>query len=157
MSTPLHGTRWPLIVLLWIVGLFAAAQFGKLSLTLSQLAEVYPGAGLAVPLLVSVVGVVGILFGPVSGGLVARIGIRRAMLGAMLLGAAMSALQALVLPLPLFMVSRVIEGASHLTIVVAAPTLMAELATGRDRPVVMGLWGTFFGVSFALVAAVVPG
>ena len=55
-------------------------------------------------------------------------------------------------PLSLLLASRVLEGASHLTIVVAAPTLMATLCTQRMRGAAMTLWGTFFGVSFALTA-----
>jgi predicted MFS family arabinose efflux permease len=49
----------------------------------------------------------------------------------------------------------VLEGAGHLVLVVAIPTLMAGLTAPRDRGLVMGLWATFFGVGFALGALVV--
>ncbi|EAR52781.1 Probable transporter, Major facilitator superfamily protein (MFS) [Oceanicola granulosus HTCC2516] len=149
-------TDWPLEALLWAAGLLAAAQFGKLSLTLAALGARYPEAGGVLPFAVSVVGIVGILLGPVTGGLVTWIGLRRAVLGALLLGAGLSLVQAAELPLWLLLVTRAAEGVSHLALVVALPTLMAEAASDRDRPVVMGFWGTFFGVSFALLALAAP-
>jgi hypothetical protein len=48
----------------------------------------------------------------------------------------------------------VIEGASHLAIVVAAPTLIAQLSADKDRGLTLTLWGTFFGVAFAVLAFV---
>ncbi|QQA44488.1 MFS transporter [Pelagovum pacificum] len=155
MHTPRQTDR-ALVALLWITGLFAAAQFGKISLTLALLGERYATAGSLLPFTVSVVGIMGILFGPIAGGIVTRIGLRRALLGALMLGAATSALEALGPPLWLFLSLRVVEGASHLALVVALPTLMAESSSDRDRPVVMGLWGTYFGVSFAILALVLP-
>ena len=53
--------------------------------------------------------------------------------------------------LPLFLASRVVEGASHLAIVVAAPTLIAQLSTARHRGLTLSLWSTFFGVAFAVL------
>jgi len=45
-----------------------------------------------------------------------------------------------------------IEGASHLIIVVAAPTLIAQISNEPYRSIAMTLWSTFFGVAFALFA-----
>lgn len=146
-------TNWLLIFLLLLVGLFAAAQFGKLTLTLEYLREVYGSSG---ALLISVVGVVGILFGAVAGASVSRIGMARAVLGAALLGGFISLFQASLPGFPAMASLRVIEGLSHLAIVVAAPTLMAAHATDRDRPVVMGIWAAFFGISLALTAVLLP-
>lgn len=147
-------TNWLLIGLLFVVGLFAAAQFGKIALMLGVLAEVYPGRPL--PLAVSALSVAGILFGVTAGLVVARIGARKALLGALALGATLSFIQTTLPPFPGFMVLRVLEGFAHLVLVVAAPTLMSAVAAPRDKPVAMGLWGTFFGVGFAVSAAVIP-
>jgi len=149
------STDWKIVILLFAAGLLAAAQFAKISLSLAPLAQAYRGSA-AVPFMVSLLSVMGIALGPVMGGIVTRLGIRRAVLGALALGAAVSLTQALILPLPLMVASRLIEGASHLTLVVALPTLMAEAATPRDKPVVMGLWGTYFGVAFAVLALAIP-
>ena len=147
-------TRWGLIALLYATGLLSALQFGKVSLFLPALAERYPAA----PFLVSAVAVLGILGGVLAGGIVAKVGARRAILWAVAGSALLSLAQ---VPLPGFaalMGLRLVEGAGHLALVVALPTMMAAESSERDRPVVMGLWGTFFGVGFALGALVpVPG
>jgi MFS family permease len=145
-------TNWPLVLLIWAAGLGAAAQYGKVAVIFDRLTEVYPGGGVALGFAVSLVGFLGILLGVVAGVLVARIGYRRALLSALVAGAAMSALQALFPPLPLFLASRVVEGAAHLAIVVAAPTMIAQLCAPGDRGLALTLWGSFFGVAFAVLA-----
>lgn len=147
-------TDWRLIGLLYIGGLLAAWQFAKIALSLVDLAAVYQGY--SAPLLVSGVSVAGIVFGATAGVLIARIGARLALLAALLAAAGLTAAQALLPPYPVIMILRVLEGFAHLSIVVAAPTLMAAVAVGKDVPVAMGLWGTFFGVGFALAAFVFP-
>ena len=150
----LMKTDWRLIALLFAVGLLAAAQFAKIALTLVPLEAVYPGAPL--PWAVSALSVAGILFGVTAGVIVARFGARRVLLTAMSFAALASALQALLPSYPVFFALRLVEGLTHLAMVVAAPTLMAAVAAPRDKPVAMGLWGTFFGVGFAGAAAVIP-
>ena len=150
-------TNWLLIWLLWLAGLGAAAQYGKISVIFDRLPAIYPEAGQALGFIVSLVGFVGILFGVVAGLLVARLGYRRALIGALWGGAALSLLQALLPPLPAMLALRALEGASHLAIVVAAPTLIAQLSAPRHSGLSLTLWSTFFGVSYtALVWAGLP-
>lgn len=136
---------------LWAAGLGAAAQYAKMSVIFDLLPDLYPQAGAALGFLVSLVGGVGILFGIVAGLMVARIRYRRALLSALWLGAAVSAFQALLPGFGWMLASRVVEGLSHLAIVVAAPTLIAQLSTIKDRGFTLTLWGTFFGVAFAIL------
>ena len=136
---------------LWAAGLGAAAQYAKISVIFDLLPDLYPEAGPALGFLVSLVGGVGILFGVVAGLMVARIRYRRALLFALWLGAAVSVFQALLPGFGWMLASRVVEGLSHLAIVVAAPTLIAQLSTIKDRGFTLTLWGTFFGVAFAIL------
>ena len=85
------------IFAIWAAGLGAAAQFGKMSVAYPALEFVYSGksvagyaaqSAVAIGLILSVVGLVGLIFGTTAGLLVARIGPRRAILAALLLGAA---------------------------------------------------------------------
>lgn len=149
-----HRTDWRLIGLLYVGGLLAAWQFAKIALSLGALSQAYPEY--PVELLVSGLSVAGILLGATAGVLIARVGARRALLGALIFAAVLSAFQAMLPAYPVMMGLRVLEGGAHLAIVVAAPTLMAISAVGRDVPVAMGLWGTFFGVGFALAALLFP-
>ena len=52
--------------------------------------------------------------------------------------------------------SRLLEGLSHLAIVVTAPTLIAQLTTQRYQGMALTLWGSYFGVAFAIIALGAP-
>ncbi|MCX7289097.1 MAG: MFS transporter [Rhodobacterales bacterium] len=146
-----------LVLLLWCAGLGAAAQFGKISILYDTLRATYGGNGeVALGLVVSIVGMVGLIFGTTAGLLVARIGPRRAIVAALAAGAMMSALQALMPAYPLMLASRMIEGASHLAIVVVGPTMIATLAPEARRPLAMTLWSSFFGVTYTVLALIGP-
>lgn len=145
------------VLALWLAGIGAAAQFGKLSFAFDIFAARFPGHGpVGIGLLVSVVGIVGLVFGTTAGLLFARIGPRRAIVAALALGAAMSALQCLTLPYPALFLTRVIEGFSHLAIVVVGPTMIAGIALPRHQGLAMTLWSSFFGVTYAVLALVAP-
>lgn len=146
----LHRTA--LVFALWFAGLGAAGQFAKISVQIVEIGALYPESGGWLGFTVSLISAMGALLGLFTGILGNRIGARRMVLGGLALGAAISALQALGLPLWLLLATRVVEGLAHLGIVVAAPTLMSEAASDRWRPAAMTLWGTFFGTAFALVA-----
>lgn len=150
----IQRTNWALIGLLWTTGLLAAAQFAKLTLTIDGLQVVYPDA--SVPLAVSGVSIVGILGGALAGFFVARIGARRAVLWAVICSALLSLVQGIDMPFAAFMSTRILEGFGHLLLVVALPTMMVTLAIPADKSVVMGIWGTFFGVGYAVLALVIP-
>ncbi|WP_280322835.1 MFS transporter [Sulfitobacter faviae] len=122
-----------------------------MSVIFDLLPDIYPQAGAALGFLVSLVGGVGILLGVVAGLVVARVRYRRALLFALWLGAAVSAFQAFLPGFGWMLASRVVEGLSHLAIVVAAPTLIAQLSAVKDRGFTLTLWGTFFGVAFAVL------
>jgi DHA1 family inner membrane transport protein len=146
------------IFMLWAAGLGSAAQFGKVSVAYDQIAAAYPGHGaVGIGLVVSIVGIVGLIFGTTAGLLVARIGPRRAIVAALVMGAVVSAVQTLMPPYPLMLVLRGIEGFSHLAIVVVGPTMIAGLAPPRHQGLAMTLWSSFFGVTYAILALIGPG
>ena len=146
-----------LTLTLYLAGLGAAGQFSKLAVSFVTLTEVYAGRDeTMLGLTVSLISLVGLILGLVAGIVVSRIGARKALVGALALGAVVSLWQASLPALPVMMASRVLEGASHLLIVVAAPTLIAEATPDRYRPAALTLWSTFFGVAFALTAVAAP-
>ncbi|GHG87024.1 MFS transporter [Pseudodonghicola xiamenensis] len=145
---------WIAIVALYATGLGAAGQFAKMAVILPELGRAYPEAGTLLGFLVSLLSLMGVLLGLVAGLLVARIGFRRTLIWALTAGCAISLAQTSLPPLPVMLALRVAEGATHLAIVVAAPTLIAQIAPDRIRPAALTLWGTFFGVAFAMVALV---
>lgn len=145
------------ILALWCAGLGAAAQFGKISILYQDLALHYAGAGaLGVGFMVSVVGLVGLIFGTTAGLVVARVGARRAIFWALALGAVVSVVQGFLPPYPVMMATRVLEGASHLTIVVVGPTVIASVASVRMQGAAMTLWSSFFAMTYAILAFIAP-
>lgn len=78
------------------------------------------------------------------------IGYRRLLLAGLGLGAMLALLQSLNTGYLLFWVTRALEGAPHLAVVVTAPTLIVANDTG---PSPWAGWSTFVGVAFTVTAA----
>ncbi|MEM8553342.1 MAG: MFS transporter [Pseudomonadota bacterium] len=153
-----HGIRSLFIVLLlWIAGLACAMQFAKISVPFADIQSLYPGYGPSLGWLLSVVSLVGALAGAVAGGLAGRFGLLRVLVGGLALGGVVSLAQASLPSFGWMLLSRIIEGMSHLAIVIAAPTLIVQASAPRYRGAAMALWSTFFGVAFALMAWFGPG
>jgi len=150
--------RSPLFVVLalWAAGLGAAAQFAKIVVIFPELQSHYGETGAASGYLVSLISFVGMGLGLVAGVIAIQIGLRRLLLSGLWLGAIISAWQATLPGFEAMLLSRFVEGLSHLAIVVAAPTLIAQTSTHRHQGAALTLWGTFFGVAFAAVALFAP-
>jgi AAHS family 3-hydroxyphenylpropionic acid transporter len=149
-------THWPRVVCLWLCGVVAAMQFAKLSFAFAALQQWYALSAAQMGIILSTVGLTGLAFGVTMGLYAHAIGYRRLLLTGLALGAVLATLQSLMLP-PLWLwVTRVLEGVSHLAVVVAAPTLIAVSCAPRQRSVAMGLWSTFVGVAFAITGAFGP-
>lgn len=145
-------TSSSLIFTLWLSGLCAAAQFSKISILFPQLEEIYPNSNSNIGILLSFISIIGVIFGLVAGLYIQRVGFRKSLLLALGLGTIISIIQATLPPFSLMLATRVIEGLSHLIIVIAAPTLIAQFSLKKHRNYSMTLWSTFFGVSYALTA-----
>jgi AAHS family 3-hydroxyphenylpropionic acid transporter len=145
-------TNWLFVLVLMFSGIGAAMQFAKFSVAFDTLTSFYGADPALIGLALSIVGTVGLIFGVSAGVLTSHLGYRRVLITALTIGAASSAVQALLPPMAIMLASRLIEGMSHLGIVVAAPTMMISVSARRHRSIIMGLWGTFFGVAFSLMA-----
>lgn len=141
-----------IILALWSAGLGGAAQFAKMGVPLPELEAIYPQAGAAIGWLVSLISAMGVVFGVIAGILAARLGFKQLLIVSLLAGAVLSLVQALLPAFPAMLGLRVLEGLSHLGIVVSAPTLIGTLTPPNWRAAAMTLWGTFFGVAYALTA-----
>ncbi len=146
------ATRFLITLILWFAGLCAAAQFAKMGLFLPELQQLYPTAEATTGLLITLISLVGAVFGLVAGIFVGKLGAYRALVMGLVIGSGVSLLQAVSQPLYSLLITRILEGISHLAIVIAAPTLIAQYNTPKYRATAMTFWGTFFGVSFAVTA-----
>ncbi len=155
-SASQQRTNWPAIATLFAAGIAAAMQFAKIAPVMDAVSAQFNFSLVEAGLSVSVLGIVGIIFAISAGAIVAAIGLQRGILIALFTGAAIAACGALAPNAALFLVSRVAEGFAHLLIVVCAPALMAAYAASKDRPIVLSLWGCFFGLGFAITSALAP-
>lgn len=145
-------TNITLVALLWLAGLGAAMQFSKVSLQFTALQDIYPNAPMGVAFIVSLISFLGIILGLLAGIFLAKNGFRKWLIIALFLGGIISLYQATFPPLPLMLATRLLEGISHLIIVVAAPTMISYITAKRHIAVAMSVWSTFFGVTFALTS-----
>lgn len=102
--------------------------------------------------LVSAITAVAALLGTPAGLWVRRRGGRRALLAGLAVLAVAGAAGAVAPGLGWMLAARVVEGAGFLLVVVAAPSLMAQMAGRPDQPAVLALWGTAIAVGLAASA-----
>jgi MFS transporter, DHA1 family, inner membrane transport protein len=155
-AAPRTHTDWLVIGVLFTAGLVAAMQFAKVAPVMGDVQAAFGlglvGAGFAV----SVLGLIGLIFGVAAGAVVAAIGLKRALYIALFGGAAMAAIGAVAPNGTVFLATRLAEGFSHLLVVVAAPALMTAHSTRKDMPFVLAIWGCFFGFGFGIMSLVAP-
>ncbi len=155
-ASPRIKTDWLVIGVLFTAGLVAAMQFGKVAPVMGDVQVAFGlglvGAGFAV----SILGLIGLIFGVAAGAVVAAIGLKRALYIALFGGAMMAAIGAVAPNGALFLATRLAEGFSHLLVVVATPALMTAHSSRKDMPFVLAIWGCFFGFGFGIMSLVAP-
>lgn len=149
-------TRWPPILAILAGGILGAAQIGKVPAAMTTIGAEF-GLGLAgAALLVSLFALMAALGGLAIGLAAARIGPNRALVSGLALGA-VAATGAALAPGPVaLLAARVAEGAGFLLLTVAAPGLIAGLATPKDRPTAMAIWGAYMPLGVAIGLASAP-
>lgn len=145
------STQWLSVIMLWLAGVYAAMQFAKFSTSFDSLLAHYQSSPSTISIGLSSVGIMGLIFGTVAGVLSGKLGHKKVLLASLLLGSSLSFLQSFLPDIEYLLFSRILEGLSHLGVVVSAPTLMISISEKRHQAICMGLWGTFFGVAFALM------
>jgi hypothetical protein len=141
------------VLLVYGTGVLAAAAFGKVAPAIPLL-RTDLGLSLGVAgWLVSAMTAVAALLGTPAGLWVRRRGGRRALLAGLAILAMTGTAGAAAPGLGWMLTARVAEGVGFLLVVVAAPTLLVEMAGRRDQPAVLALWGTCIPVGLAVGAA----
>lgn len=147
---------WLRIVTLWMLGVVAAAQLAKFAVLAPALRERHHLSLPETGLLISLLEVGGATMGLFAGMALGRVGVRRALVTGMMLLAAAGACEAFAGSANGLFAARAAEGFGYLLVVIAAPTLIASVATEDDRGPALALWSTFVSVGMA-VGGVVTG
>ena len=143
-------TSWGRIALLYGIGVLAAGQLGIVPPLVPALQRdlglSLAGAGMTV----SIVTLVGALFGLPAGGWSEKVGHARALRIGILVMAAAAALCAAADDANMLLVARGLAGVGYLLVVVACPSLMVSTAEPRHHAFALSLWGTFVPAGIAL-------
>ncbi|OJA07051.1 CynX/NimT family MFS transporter [Halomonas sp. QHL1] len=150
------GVAWPVVALIIGAGVISACQLGKAPLALKVVQEeLQLGLGTA-SWLISAFAVIGAVAGAPLGLAVDRIGPRRMAVLSLLMMGAGSALGAFSNDAKILLATRVLEGLGFLGLIVAAPTLIAAVASDRIRDRAMALWAIFMPTGLMLVLLAAP-
>ncbi|MCA0211026.1 MAG: MFS transporter [Proteobacteria bacterium] len=140
---------WYRIILFWLLGVLAAAQFAKMSIVAPLLRTEWGLSLSELGWLISLLEVGGALFGLIASFALAWTGLRRFLLIGVGMLAAASAVEGLTSDLSILFMARAIEGIGYLLVVIAAPTAIAATADDMTRPRALALWSTFVPVGIA--------
>lgn len=141
--SPRTATAWPQVFLLFLAGVAAASQIGKIPGSLPLL-KVDLGLSLFLAgWVVSIFNLLAATGGILVGAVADRIGHRRVTLFGMILSASASIVGAFADSAAVLLVTRVFEGLGFLLTVVSMPPLLLTLCIPADRQKVMGLWGAY--------------
>ncbi|MEV4459804.1 MFS transporter [Microbispora sp. NPDC049633] len=149
-AAPVRRSPWLTILLVYLAGVVAAMSYGKFSSVGPSMAE---QLGLSLSQLgwvISAVVGVGAVAGLPAGYLVRRSGTGRALVAALALMAAASALSAAAGSFAWLLAARVAEGAGYLVVTIACPALILHLAEERDRGLALSVWATFVPVGIGV-------
>lgn len=150
-------TSWSRIALLYAIGVLAAAQLGIVPPLVRQLQRDLGLSLTEAGTAVSVITLVGAVFGLPAGGWSQRIGHARALAIGLAIMAVAAALCAAASDTTTLLAGRTLAGIGYLLIVVAAPSLMAMTAEPRHQPITLSLWATFVPTGIALAGLVTAG
>ena len=146
-------TNWKAILAVYLIGVAAAAQVGRIAPAANSLREDMAMGLTTYGWMVSLITFASAVLGLAAGYWVVRRGPRFALFAGMAVLFVGLVLATLSPSKTVMLLARVAEGLGYLAIVVAAPTLIAREASGRDTARSLALWGTFFplGISTAAI------
>lgn len=140
---PRTTTAWPQVFLLFLAGVAAAFQIGKIPGALPFLKVDLALSLFVAGWVVSIFNLLAATGGILVGAAADRVGHRRVTLFGMILSASASAIGAFTDSAVLLLVTRVFEGLGFLLTVVSMPPLLLSLCAPADRQKAMGLWGAY--------------
>ena len=133
-----------------LAGVSAALHVGKLSPALPVLREALQISLLEAGFLLSMVQLAGMLLGLLLGVGADGFGLRRSMLGGLLLLSAAGAAGGWAREASMLLVLRALEGLGFLMVTLPAPGLIMRLVSTARRSTMMGLWGAYMPTGTAL-------
>ena len=153
-NDPSGNERAALLVI--AAGVCAALHVGKLPPALPALQAALGLTLVQAGFLLSLVQLAGMCAGVAFGVLADGLGLRRSLLGGLVVLALASALGGLTTGAPMLMLLRATEGFGFLLVVLPAPGLVRQLVPAQRLARAMGLWGAYMPLATALALLLGP-
>jgi len=147
---------WGSIWLVYIYSILCAASISKLVPIEGELEHAFKTTPAGVGVAISIISVSSIFAATIGGGIIDRIGARRAIIGTSIFLVFCNLLAFFSSSMFMLDVARLLEGVEFIGIVVAAPALIMATTTGKRQVQAMALWSTYTpaGVGLGLLLAV---
>ncbi|MGD9538283.1 MAG: CynX/NimT family MFS transporter [Alphaproteobacteria bacterium] len=149
-------TRWDIVALAVAGGVMVGLAVGKVPPAMAVIAEDFGLGRLVAGWLASIFFAFGALLGVFTGMAGGLFGARPLLFGGLLVLAAAGALGAFAPDGGVLLALRVIEGIGFSTITAAAPKLVFDAASGKDRDLALGIWSAYMPAGMALAMVAVP-
>src|SRR5712672_1620358 len=144
------------VLLLMGSGVVAAAQIGKAIISVPMIrSDLALGLDLA-GLIVATFATLGTTTGIGAGLVVSRLGARRSLIGGMGVIALGNMIGANAPDELVLLVARIIEGVGFLAVVLAIPSMLAQLVAREKRDFVMAAWSAYMPIGIMLMLLVAP-
>lgn len=149
------ATRWGVVVIAMLAAVIAAGHVGKLPPALPSIRAEFGLNIVAAGWFASIFSITGMLSAIVFGAVASRFNPWRTAIAGLALMASSGLGGALAASSAQLFISRFLEGLGFLTIVVAAPSLIAAATNGRERGMALGFFAAYMpvGVSIIILAA----
>jgi predicted MFS family arabinose efflux permease len=144
-----EGSRWPQILLIYVLGIFAVAVISVAVPEVGGIAkEMHPTSPALIGWVISMPALVAALGALIIGFLVDKWGDRQVLMAGGLILIAGDVGVLLSHSLPVLLAWRVVGGVGYVCMAVAAVTMMTRLTTGPERTVALTLWSNVIPASF---------
>ena len=151
-----NTTNWPAVITLYLCGCTLALHIGKLPVALPLLSDEFNLSLAQSGNLVAIYAVLIALCGLPIGMVVARVGYFAFSIVGISLGMVGSFVAVFSSSVSILLLMRLLEGLGWIMAVVALPVIMSSLSSAKDRPVVLGLWGSFMSVGTGSMLLLAP-
>jgi MFS family permease len=152
----LKRTRWGIVALLMLAGVFGAFQLGKLPAAIPSM-RVELGLSLVVAAwILSLLNGIGAVAGVGVGAVADWLGARRMTIGGLLLAAAAGVAGGFATGETGILVSRFLEGLGVVFVFIAVPTLINRAVEPRQLRLALAIWGGYMPVGMAIMVVLTP-
>ena len=149
-------TPWGLVLILFGAGILSAFQVGKVPPVLTDIRSDLTISLLYAGWILSIFNLTGLLLGTCAGAIADAVGHRKLMIAGFALQIAGCFLGSFARSFNGLLVTRILEGAGFLAVIVSTPTLIFQIVNPKDMKVALSVWSCYIPVGVSLMMVLLP-